>query len=104
MNPLKNESWFTFRTLSKEEYEKEFPDEEIEQQDPTTDVDTDTDDQDDDGDEKEETTADALRDAFHRIAKGQAPEAEKTSYTSESASAVLAAAFKKAREAKESKS
>jgi hypothetical protein len=113
---------FQFRTLSQEEYEREFPDEELEQESPSTDVDPDNDpDEDDDGNDGKETTADALRKAFERVAKGQtltpkvsvserpvtdrkptAPEAPETSsYTSESAATVLAAALQRAREKKD---
>jgi hypothetical protein len=118
---MKNEGLqYTFRTLSKEDFDREFPDETLEQTNPETDVDTDND-PDEDGDGKE-TTADALRKAFERVAKGQtvrpnieitdrkvtapvpAPEAAKP-YSQESAATVLAAAIQRARDkAQESRS
>jgi hypothetical protein len=111
---MKNEGLtYQFRTLSQDEYEKEFPDDELEQESPTTDVDTDTDEE--DSEESKETTADALTRAFQRVANGQsakrpeihvtdrkvnapapAPEA-KPSYTQEAAAVALSAAIRKAR-------
>jgi hypothetical protein len=103
---------YTFRTLSQDDFKKEFPDQEEEQTSPSTDVDTDTDDDNDESEKSKETTADALADAFKRVAKGQtvkpkveiserkvsakaAP--EETSYTQGAASVALSAAIRKAR-------
>jgi hypothetical protein len=106
---------FQFRTLSQEDFDREFPEEE--QESPSTDVDTDNDpDEDNDG---KETTADALRKAFERVAKGQTvkpkvsvserkvtvPQAEpEPTYSTSSAATVLSSALLKAREKKEKES
>ncbi len=108
-------SWYTIRTLSKEEYEREFPDESLEQENPSTDVDTDTDNDESDQDHDRlsgSSASDLLAAVMKRQASRQAsrkPEvsdrkanaqevAPDASYTQEAAAQALSAAIRKARE------
>jgi hypothetical protein len=105
----KAESWFTVRTLSQEDFDKEFPDDELEQENPSTDV---GEDEEEEESKESKETSDALVDAFKRVAKGQTlkPKLEVTSrpanqpepapeatQTASATSDRLAAAIRKAR-------
>ncbi len=99
---------YTFRTLTPSEYASEFPDEELEQESPSTDV---GEDEEEESEDSKETASDALAKAFERVAKGQTVKTEakvterkiKTTapaepkYTQESAAVALSSAIRKAR-------
>jgi hypothetical protein len=59
---------YSIRRMSKEEYDKEFPDSEEEQEMPTTGV---GDPEEDEDQDSEESTADQLADAFRRVTNNQ---------------------------------